>query len=166
MILAGDEFGRTQLGNNNAYCQDSPLSWIDWNLCAENADLLKFVKESIALRKSELALRIERFPDDLIEEADPWVWFDESGIRLTESEWENPERRSFGIYLDADENGDSERLALLFNAGGDGLTFALPADVNADPSTIKRLICSAEGTFEPLEAPASSLSIVGFRSVQ
>ena len=69
MILGGDEFGRTQHGNNNAYCQDNPISWLDWTLRESNADLVKFVTDWIALRKSEPALRIARFPDDAIDES-------------------------------------------------------------------------------------------------
>jgi isoamylase len=104
MILGGDEFGRTQQGNNNAYCQDNPISWIDWTLRDDNADLVDFVRDLIALRKSEPALRIARFPDDAVEEEDPWIWFDEDGKLLTEDEWNNHKRRSFGIFLDGEEN--------------------------------------------------------------
>ena len=61
--------------------------------------------------------------------------------------------------------GESEdRLALFFNAGGELVTFALPGELNADPATFKRLLCSAEGSYQALEAPGSSLTIVGFRS--
>src|SRR5262249_18234185 len=61
MLLAGDEFLRTQHGNNNAWCQDNEISWVNWNLAAENADFLRFVREMIALRKRHPALRRRTF---------------------------------------------------------------------------------------------------------
>jgi glycogen operon protein len=60
-LLHGDEFGRTQKGNNNAYCQDNDLSWVDWELTEKNAGLLRFTKMMIALRKRHFALRREEF---------------------------------------------------------------------------------------------------------
>src|SRR5262249_33733602 len=61
MLLAGDEFLRTQQGNNNAWCQDNDVSWLDWRLAGKNAEHLRFVKEMIALRKQHPALRRRRF---------------------------------------------------------------------------------------------------------
>ena len=62
MLLAGDEFLRTQRGNNNAWCQDNEISWVDWALAAKNADFLRFVREMIALRKRHPALRRRTLP--------------------------------------------------------------------------------------------------------
>jgi len=62
MILAGDEFGRTQQGNNNAYCQDNELSWVDWTLAETNRDLLEFVRAAIRLRRQSPLLRFASFP--------------------------------------------------------------------------------------------------------
>jgi len=64
MLLSGDEFLRTQLGNNNAWCQDNALSWLDWDLAQTNADFLRFTREMIAFRKRHPALRRQRFLDD------------------------------------------------------------------------------------------------------
>src|ERR1700682_4371594 len=61
MLLAGDEFLRTQKGNNNAWCQDNEISWLDWSLRDKNADFLRFVRELIQLRKRHSALRRKRF---------------------------------------------------------------------------------------------------------
>src|SRR6202040_2608378 len=63
MLLGGDEFLRTQQGNNNAWCQDNELSWVDWSLAIKNADFLRFVREMIALRKRHPILRRRRFLD-------------------------------------------------------------------------------------------------------
>jgi glycogen operon protein len=62
MLLAGDEFGRSQGGNNNAYCHDSELSWVDWGLAAEHADLLRFVRNLVAFRRLHPAVRARRHP--------------------------------------------------------------------------------------------------------
>ncbi len=64
MILAGDEFLRTQAGNNNAWCQDNEISWVDWSLAQSNADFLRFTREMIALRRRHAVLRRQRFLDD------------------------------------------------------------------------------------------------------
>src|SRR5205814_2251524 len=61
MLLAGDEFLRTQQGNNNAWCQDNEISWVDWTLAPRNADFLRFVHEMIALRKRHPVLRRRQF---------------------------------------------------------------------------------------------------------
>ena len=61
MLMAGDEFGRTQQGNNNAYCQDNEINWIDWTLAERNAPLIAFVRRLIDLRKSRLWLRRDTF---------------------------------------------------------------------------------------------------------
>jgi len=61
MITAGDEFGRSQLGNNNAWCQDNPISWLDWKLCRKNQDLLRFFRQCIELRRRHPVFRREDF---------------------------------------------------------------------------------------------------------
>ena len=160
MILGGDEFGRSQGGNNNAYCQDNPVSWFDWNLAKTNQSLTAFVKQWIALRKAEPALRIARFPDDSVEEADPWVWFVESGNLMEADEWNNPERRSFGIYLDAENGHGQSRLVLLFNAGGDEVRFSLPESIGGRNAVTEIVQTTVEGERYPLVAPPSSLSVI------
>jgi len=75
MVLAGDEFGRTQNGNNNAYCHDSPLSWIDWSLKEKNKDLFRFFRMIIALRKNHPVFRrSDFFPDQTHELHHPIKW--------------------------------------------------------------------------------------------
>ncbi len=73
MILAGDEFLRTQMGNNNAWCQDSEISWVNWELAKENADFLRFVRELIWLRKRHPSLRRRRFFKGEFRRATEWV---------------------------------------------------------------------------------------------
>ncbi len=163
MILGGDEIGRTQMGSNNAYCQDSPISWIDWSLAKENANILEFVQACARLRQQEPALRIERFPDDSLEEVDPWIWFNESGNQLSEGEWDDSERRSFGILVDSAVDEGSSWLALLFNAGGDMLKFEVPIDIAEGAGSVELVLTSADGEHELLAAPAGSISIYRIR---
>ena len=76
MILAGDEFGRTQKGNNNAYCHDNDLSWIDWNLKEKNKDLFRFIRLLIALRRNHPVFRrSDFFPDQTHELHHPIKWY-------------------------------------------------------------------------------------------
>lgn len=159
MILGGDEFGRSQAGSNNAYCQDSPISWVDWSLLNENRDILEFVQACTALRREEQALRISRFPDESLEEKDPWIWFSESGNRLTEGEWADPERRSFGILVDSSAGDHTTWLVMLFNAGGEEAKFQPPVELGQNVRTMERVISSALDDHEPLVAPAGSFSV-------
>lgn len=163
MILGGDEFGRTQHGNNNAYCQDGPISWLDWTLGRDHDDLVKFVRSSIALRRSEPALRISRFPDDRPDEEDPWIWFVESGALMSEVDWNSPDRRAFGICLDGAPDCRPCRLALLFNAGSEHVTFRLPEGVSQGVTFIELALTSVPGDRDPVVAPPGSLSVLRLR---
>jgi isoamylase len=106
MILAGDEFRRTQRGNNNAYCQDNELSWIDWSLPEKNAGLLRFWKRIIDFRKRHVVVRKNRFFGEAVNERGmPEVaWH---GCRLNSPGWSDPDARVLaftlaGFYGEAD----------------------------------------------------------------
>src|ERR1700744_5470400 len=92
MLLGGDEFGRTQRGNNNAYCQDSDISWFDWNLGDEGNDLLAFTKRLIKLRQSYPALRRSRFltgqRDEEIDVKDV-TWINANGHEMQDANWKD-----------------------------------------------------------------------------
>ena len=102
MLVAGDELGRTQGGNNNAYCQDNAVSWIDWNLDDWQQSLLDFSRRLIHLRRSHRVFRQRHFfrgapvyeggPKDL-------GWIDENGNEYDDSEWHDPGRRTVGMFL-------------------------------------------------------------------
>lgn len=96
MLTAGDEMGRTQLGNNNAYCHDSALTWIDWQLADWQVDLLAHVRTLTRLRAENPALRPVRYadPEDEIPEASVMHWFDAEGRPMTQSTWTDPEQRT------------------------------------------------------------------------
>ena len=120
MILGGDEFGRTQKGNNNAYCQDNEVSWYDWKLLKRNRDLFRFTREMIAFRKKHPVLRAEKFYRE-----DEVIWFGPSGEPM---KWES-EKNVLGCkLLTGEENGSSDQYAmcLLFNADEEAASFELP----------------------------------------
>jgi len=106
MLVAGDERARTQLGNNNAYCHDGPLTWIDWSP-GEDPELLPFVRALIALRRSQRAFRPDGFTSG--------HWYTLDGNLMGESEWQDAGRRAFGWSIGA-ENGDGPRFLLYVNA--------------------------------------------------
>jgi isoamylase len=103
MMLGGDEFGRTQKGNNNAYCQDSEISWFDWNLGDEANDLLAFTKRLIELRQSYPALRRSRFltgqRDEVLDLKDV-TWINANGQEMQDADWKESWMKCFGMMLD------------------------------------------------------------------
>jgi isoamylase len=132
MLLAGDEFGRTQLGNNNAYCQDNDVSWLDWSMAesAEGRDMKQFVSRLIALRKQHAALRSRHFLHGQAE-LSPGIhdiaWFDENGDGIPDASWTNPEHRLLSLRrASASEDGTVALLTLLLNPTGEDHLFKLP----------------------------------------
>jgi glycogen operon protein len=119
MINAGDEFGHTQGGNNNAFCQDNETSWFDWNLAAWQQDLLETTRFLIRLRATLPVLRQRTFPtgrpvgDD---GATDIAWYDASGRPMTDAVWTDPSVRTLAMYLDGADLG--ERSALVLVHGG------------------------------------------------
>jgi isoamylase len=103
MMLGGDEFGRTQQGNNNAYCQDSDISWFDWNLGDAGNDLLGFTKRLIKLRQSYPALRRSRFltgqHDEALDLKDV-TWINANGHEMQDANWKDASMKCFGMMLD------------------------------------------------------------------
>lgn len=114
MLLGGDEFRRTQMGNNNAYCQDNAISWYDWLLAERNAGLVRFVRRLIAFRKAHAVLRAETFYTD----ADV-AWF---GVAGGPPDWHGADNR-LGCLV----RGSHATLCLLFNAAHESCRFVLPA---------------------------------------
>lgn len=91
MITAGDELGRTQQGNNNAYCQDSPLAWVHWDLDAEAERMLDFTRTLLRLRRYFLASQPYRFPAD--SRGTSLLWFDANGQPMGQDKWQDPATR-------------------------------------------------------------------------
>jgi len=103
MLTAGDEMGRSQQGNNNAYCQDNEISWLDWNLTQPQRDLLKTTTALLALRRALPALRVDEFftgqPLAHDEDHQPdLAWYGENGEQLTIDQWNNASTRVFQMF--------------------------------------------------------------------
>ena len=125
MISHGDELGRTQRGNNNAYCQDSPLSWIDWKLSADNQELLVFTRKVFAIRAATPLLRRNTF----FHPGNDLTWLGPDGQTMTQAEWETPGSHVLGMLIrgnDRDGERRSEAILLLLNGGGRSRPFTLP----------------------------------------
>jgi len=117
MLLAGDELVRTQRGNNNAYCQDNEVSWVDWTLRERNADLVRFASRLIRFRKAHPSLRRRTFFED--ESSPPVAWH---GAKLGKPDW-SPESRCLAMHL-LPANGD-EPIYLIANAHWEARAFEL-----------------------------------------
>lgn len=115
MILGGDEFGRTQQGNNNAYCQDNEISWYDWTLVEKNRDILDFVREMIGFRRRYPVLSHERFyrPEDV-------SWFNTSGWM---PDWQSDS--AIGCHIHGEGNA-GQQLCVLNNPHTHAVSFPLP----------------------------------------
>jgi isoamylase len=122
MILGGDEIGRTQGGNNNAYCQDNEISWFDW--AAADEELRAFTTKLIALRRDNPALRPEWFRSAPDAEGDDTVELQRSdGKPFADEDWDDPEAHSI-TFVFSHRDGDS--FALLLNSAANGVEFTLP----------------------------------------
>jgi glycogen operon protein len=118
MLLAGDEFGRSQRGNNNAYCQDNEVSWLDWSLAQANADLVRFTERLVRFRKAHRSLRRRTFFED---DARPGVaWH---GPRLGRPDWSAESRV---LAMQVLPTSSDETIYLAANAHWEPKAFELP----------------------------------------
>jgi isoamylase len=139
MIVAGDEFGRTQRGNNNAYCQDNETSWLDWNWSAENRALFDFTRRLVRLRTEHPALRRSKFSrgrDVRGTDLRDLSWWRRDGEPMTEDDWRDAENQTLAMFLagrgidDTDEAGRplvDDNFLLVVNASEAEVAFTLPA---------------------------------------
>ncbi|HEU4655994.1 MAG TPA: glycogen debranching protein GlgX [Capillimicrobium sp.] len=161
MLLGGDEFGRTQHGNNNAWCQDSEISWYDWELDAEQERLLAFTRRLIRLRQEHPAFRRTNFlvGQDLEGEGlpDAW-WFRPDGRRMTRRDWSREDAHVVGVFLNGEQLREVDRHGepivddswlLLFNAHYEDIAFTLPNE------RFGATWCSEIDTMHPDEAPGA-----------
>ncbi len=150
MLLGGDEFGRTQHGNNNAYCQDNDISWFQWDWSDAQRRLFAFTKRLLHLRRTHPSLhRAHFFQGRSITGAGihDIRWLRHDGAAMSEVDWNNPGTRSFGVFLagrgidDVDEEGRplvDDDLLLIINASDLTLDFALPqSSESAEPWQIQ-----------------------------
>jgi glycogen operon protein len=128
MLQAGDEFARTQRGNNNAYCQDNEISWVDWRLRFVNVDLLRFVQLLARLRRRHVEFRRETFLKGAASRAGvkDVTWLNLGGTEMKQSEWHDANLRTLSIWF-GKRNNLQGRLLLLANAGDSAQSFTLPS---------------------------------------
>ena len=143
MILGGDEFARTQQGNNNAYCQDNPITWFDWNLTTDQKELLEFTRNLIHFRRASPVLKRRKFLQGRRirgSEIKDISWFSPAGREMTDEEWNSDYVRCLGVRLagdammERDQRGHAmtgETLLILLNADYQALDFILPAHKKA-----------------------------------
>ncbi|MGZ4436816.1 MAG: glycogen debranching protein GlgX [Nocardioidaceae bacterium] len=141
MLLHGDEIGRSQQGNNNVYCQDNELSWMDWDHEPWQKDLLAFTKRLVSLRREHPVFRRRRFfaggpsaPQDVADIA----WFTPEGKNMKDADWSHDYARALMVFLNGDAIPEPDRrgarvvddsFLVAFNAGDKPITFTLPDEV-------------------------------------
>ncbi len=148
MLLAGDEHGNTHQGNNNVYCQDNALGWLDWTASSESTSLRLFVQQLIALRRAHPTFRRRNFlqgakvGDDDVKDCD---WFRPDGNAMQETDWQNTPAPVFGMALSGggitEHSARGEALVdddflLLFNAHHDDVAFVLPPNAGTPWSPV------------------------------
>jgi glycogen operon protein len=138
MITAGDEIGRTQRGNNNAYCQDNEISWVDWNLAQERRQLMEFVRRMIRLRREHPVFRRRHFFQGRPlrgSEIKDIMWLKPDGTEMTDDEWSHEHARSLGVLLSGEGITEYDtrgrrvtdgNFLVLFNAHHEAIAFTLP----------------------------------------
>jgi len=131
LLLGGDEIGRTQGGNNNAYCQDNEISWFDWPAAA--GELRGYVQRLLSLRQAHPAFRRQRFLTGA--DAADLGWYNSAGAAVTDEQWADPTMHALGIYLDGtdapDEDAEGAPLLdddflILVNAWWEPVAFTIP----------------------------------------
>ncbi|MCV2396312.1 glycogen debranching protein GlgX [Actinotalea sp. M2MS4P-6] len=174
MLSHGDELGRTQLGNNNGYCQDNELTWIDWDLDRNQTSLLDFTRHAVRLRREHPVLRRRRFfagrPDHGGEsELGDIAWLTTTGEHMADEDWSESHAKAFQVWLNGeaiaepDTRGEpivDDSFLMLFNAAEHGVQFTLPGPDYGEKWTceLDTSISLAEGK---VVAAGSTLTLAG-----
>jgi glycogen operon protein len=131
LLLGGDELGRTQRGNNNAYCQDNDITWFDW--AAVDDELLAFTRRVVALRRGHPVFRRKRFLSGI--DTAELSWFAPTGRPMAPDDWNDPRAHSVAIVLDGNDAPDrsadgavlvDDDFLVLVNGWREGVTFTVP----------------------------------------
>jgi isoamylase len=170
MLTAGDELYRTQHGNNNAYCHDNELTWIDWN--SADRDLLRFTRRLLAIRRAAPVLRQRSFfvgaPVRRGHQVSDLAWFRPDGAQMTPSDWHRPEVHTLGMYLDGQQirNRDArgqriidDSYLLWINAGPDDAEITLPGWPWASGYTV--VLDTSEPDWPETEVPGGTIKLAG-----
>ncbi len=146
MMLAGDEFGRTQQGNNNAYCQDNEISWLNWDLTEKGKNLIALVQKLTELRHKYPILRRNRFLTGAYDEeldVKDLAWINASGAEMRDEDWTDERMRCFGMLMDGRarptglrQRGTEATMLMVLNAHHDLVEFELPVCQGGDTWTL------------------------------
>ncbi|MFI9829063.1 glycogen debranching protein GlgX [Streptomyces sp. NPDC051913] len=178
MLCHGDELGRTQRGNNNAYCQDNEVSWIDWRLTGEQRDLADFTARLVALRAAHPVLRRRRFfrGETVTYAGQPLpdlVWFAPDAREMTDGDWLRPDAHSVGAFLNGDAIAEpdscgrpvvDDSFLLLLNSYWEPVGFRLPEAAYGERWTTLIDTAEPQGA-EETEHKAESVVSVAARSL-
>ncbi|GAA1148971.1 glycogen debranching protein GlgX [Kribbella jejuensis] len=147
MIAHGDELGRTQQGNNNVYCQDNELSWIDWDLQEPQKHLLEFTRALVRLRNNHPVLRRRRFfhGDTGIDGLGDLVWFTPNGKEMQNGDWQRDDARAIAVFLNGDAISEpdsrgepvvDDSFLVLLNGNFEPVDFLLPPEEYGESWTV------------------------------
>jgi glycogen operon protein len=182
MLLAGDEIGRTQQGNNNAYCQDNELSWVDWSPGDGKRSLLAFTRRLIALRAAHPVFRRRDFFQGrplIGSSVRDIVWLQPDGSEMTEQVWQQDYARALAVFLSGDGLNETDArgravrddsFVLLFNAAAETVTFVLPPSLHLAAGELLVDTTRAEDPLteapfdpaRPFELPGRGLALIRF----
>jgi glycogen operon protein len=176
MLLGGDEFARSQRGNNNCYCQDDELTWYDWKLDEPRKRLLEFTSQLIKLRRDHPNLHRRRFFQDreirgsVVRDI---AWYGTDGKEISDDAWSEEWNRSIGLMLNGqtlqvmDDEGHpvvDDSFLILVNAAAEGVEYVLPEPPDGNPW---RQVLDTENMEHPFsEAAAEDKVILGGRSIR
>ena len=176
MLCGGDEFSRSQRGNNNCYCQDDELTWYDWNLDAPRQRLMEFTARLIDLRRRHPNLRRRRFFQDRTVRGSVMrdiAWYGTNGEEFPEESWNSEWNRSLALLLNGttlgvtDQEGQpivDDSFLILINASAEGVEFSLPEPPNKSPWV---QVFNTENIYDPFaEETFGKKVIVGGRSMR
>jgi glycogen operon protein len=170
MLTAGDEFGRSQRGNNNAYCQDSELTWMSWLQTREQQELFRTTKHLLALRRNNPALRPSRYAvlGQTTKNASHMDWYDAGGSLMDDNDWNSPVNRTLQ-YLTAStpDREEFNRVLLIVHGVEDDVTVSLPRH----PGVTSYALLWDSATEvpideDPTEYPPGTTRLVGGASMQ
>jgi isoamylase len=174
MVAHGDEIGRTQHGNNNVYCQDSELSWMDWSLMDKNGDQLAFTRKVTALRKSHPVLRRRRFfegrPIRSGDQVRDIAWLTPAGDEMTSEDWDSDFGKCISVFLNGealpepDARGErvvDDSFLLCFNAHDHAVDFVMPHDDYAKEWTAELDTTDSTGEVKLVVGHGGEVSLPG-----
>ncbi|MGA5340108.1 glycogen debranching protein GlgX [Streptomyces griseoincarnatus] len=179
MLSHGDELGRTQRGNNNAYCQDNEISWIDWRLGDDQRALADFTRRLISLRREHPVLRRRRFfrgetPRNADQPLPDLVWLAPDAREMTDDDWQRPDAHSVGVFLNGDAIAEpdprgrpvvDDSFLLLLNSHWEPVGFRLPDASHGERWTALIDTADPDGTPDEAERKAGTRLTVDARSL-